>query len=481
MQQGILFHTRLGPDPGPTSCSYLAARWPAARGRIRAGLAGRPRPPPHPAHLLPLAGAAGSPSRWCTAAWPSPWERVDWRGRPPQAQEDALDGYLARDRRRGFPLEAAPPAAPGPLPPGGRDARAGLEPAPPPAGRLVAGARPAGLLAPTGPTRPGSGPRRAGPLLPPPRPFGEYVAWLRGQDLSRPRPTGARTLAGSAPPTPLPLADVSPATDTAQRPQTPEDPAVDRPPGERQVELSAASHGALRRPLPAPPGHPEHRRAGGLGPPPGSPQRAGDPEPVPRRRLRPHRLRAPGRPAGGGVDGGDVHQHPPRAGPRRRRARASGPGCGACRRSRRSAPVRVHPPRPAPRLDRPPPRAPLFESIVVFENYPVGGALQEQVGADGGEADAGAPTLEVDGVRAFDRTHYPLELVVYPGAELGLQIGYDGARYSAPASAGLSTFPRSRVDSRCTSNWHPRRRDLRSAREATSNPRLPRIPSHRSS
>ena len=76
---------------------------------------------------------------------------------------------------------------------------------------------------------------------------------------------------------------------------------------------------------------------------------------------------------------------------------------------------------------------PLFESIVVVENYPMERPWQEQVGADGGEADAGAPTLEVDGVRAFDRTHYPLELVVYPGAELGLQIGYDGARYSAPA------------------------------------------------
>ena len=32
----------------------------------------------------------------------------DWRGRPLQAQEDALHAYLARDRRLGFPLEEAP-------------------------------------------------------------------------------------------------------------------------------------------------------------------------------------------------------------------------------------------------------------------------------------------------------------------------------------------------------------------------------------
>ena len=67
---------------------------------------------------------------------------------------------------------------------------------------------------------------------------------------------------------------------------------------------------------------------------------------------------------------------------------------------------------------------PLFESILVFENYPVQGT----------EATAGAGTdedLRVTSVRVFERTHYPLTLIVAPGRELSLLLGYDGARFEA--------------------------------------------------
>ncbi len=69
-----------------------------------------------------------------------------------------------------------------------------------------------------------------------------------------------------------------------------------------------------------------------------------------------------------------------------------------------------------------PPRAPLFESIVVFENYPVGGALQE------------GSSLEVSASGAVEQTNYPLSLVAGPGERLTLKLLYDPARY-APQTA----------------------------------------------
>src|SRR4029077_17969298 len=50
---------------------------------------------------------------------------------------------------------------------------------------------------------------------------------------------------------------------------------------------------------------------------------------------------------------------------------------------------------------------PLFESIVVFENYPIEIAR-----------DALAEGLEIDNLRIFERTNYPLTLIVVPGPAL---------------------------------------------------------------
>ncbi|MBL1100667.1 non-ribosomal peptide synthetase [Streptomyces coffeae] len=62
-------------------------------------------------------------------------------------------------------------------------------------------------------------------------------------------------------------------------------------------------------------------------------------------------------------------------------------------------------------------RVNLFDSIVVFENYPVGGDLA---------AAHGLALRELDGV---ETTNYPLSLVVYPGEELTLRLGYDPALF----------------------------------------------------
>ena len=61
---------------------------------------------------------------------------------------------------------------------------------------------------------------------------------------------------------------------------------------------------------------------------------------------------------------------------------------------------------------------PLFETLLVFENYPVDAGLRRQ-----------SSDLEVDSVEAFGQTNYPLTLAVSPGTELLLEISFDRERF----------------------------------------------------
>jgi amino acid adenylation domain-containing protein len=64
---------------------------------------------------------------------------------------------------------------------------------------------------------------------------------------------------------------------------------------------------------------------------------------------------------------------------------------------------------------------PLFESLVVFENYPVDASLTEQ-----------SKAVEVREVRAVERTNYPLTVVAaILGSELVFKVIYDGDRFEA--------------------------------------------------
>ena len=62
---------------------------------------------------------------------------------------------------------------------------------------------------------------------------------------------------------------------------------------------------------------------------------------------------------------------------------------------------------------------PLFESIVVFENYPVDSTLQQQ------------GSLTIENVTAFDHTNYPLTVTIIPGEELSISIAYTTSRFDA--------------------------------------------------
>jgi amino acid adenylation domain-containing protein len=55
----------------------------------------------------------------------------------------------------------------------------------------------------------------------------------------------------------------------------------------------------------------------------------------------------------------------------------------------------------------------LFDSVVVFENYPINAASAEANG------------LRIRGLQAFETTNYPLTVVVSPGPRLSIEVGYD--------------------------------------------------------
>jgi amino acid adenylation domain-containing protein/non-ribosomal peptide synthase protein (TIGR01720 family) len=64
-------------------------------------------------------------------------------------------------------------------------------------------------------------------------------------------------------------------------------------------------------------------------------------------------------------------------------------------------------------LSQLPPGTPMFDSLVVFENYPVG------------DATADAHGLRLRDLDAREATNYPLTVVVSPGDRLGVELGYD--------------------------------------------------------
>ncbi|MBE9216802.1 non-ribosomal peptide synthetase, partial [Plectonema cf. radiosum LEGE 06105] len=57
---------------------------------------------------------------------------------------------------------------------------------------------------------------------------------------------------------------------------------------------------------------------------------------------------------------------------------------------------------------------PLFESILIFENYPLDGVLEDW-----------QSNLEIQNIIDFQKTNYPLTVTVIPGSELNIKISYN--------------------------------------------------------
>jgi surfactin family lipopeptide synthetase C len=65
---------------------------------------------------------------------------------------------------------------------------------------------------------------------------------------------------------------------------------------------------------------------------------------------------------------------------------------------------------------------PLFESILVFENYPLDASLRQRAGG-----------LDIQEIRSLERTNYALTVTVIPGAELLFRVIYDARRFDGEA------------------------------------------------
>jgi amino acid adenylation domain-containing protein/non-ribosomal peptide synthase protein (TIGR01720 family) len=78
------------------------------------------------------------------------------------------------------------------------------------------------------------------------------------------------------------------------------------------------------------------------------------------------------------------------------------------------------------------PGTPLFDTILVFENYPLGAALADDPLAD----------FKVRDVGAIERTHYPLACFVMPGERLSVRLVYDGTRFARAGVERLAAFGR---------------------------------------
>ena len=81
-------------------------------------------------------------------------------------------------------------------------------------------------------------------------------------------------------------------------------------------------------------------------------------------------------------------------------------------------------------LSETPTGAPLFESLLVFENYPVDAALKARA-ADGNSH------LEIEDFHALEQTNYPLTVIVTPGPSLDLRVSYDRGRIDDESAACL--------------------------------------------
>ncbi|HYP26492.1 MAG TPA: amino acid adenylation domain-containing protein [Blastocatellia bacterium] len=91
---------------------------------------------------------------------------------------------------------------------------------------------------------------------------------------------------------------------------------------------------------------------------------------------------------------------------------------------------------------------PLFESLMVFENYPIEESLEQE--------DA---SLRVDITDLFERANYPLTVFATPGDSLSLQIVYDCHRFDAPTISRMLEHLRTLLEA-IAANPERRLRDL---------------------
>ncbi len=78
---------------------------------------------------------------------------------------------------------------------------------------------------------------------------------------------------------------------------------------------------------------------------------------------------------------------------------------------------------------------PLFESILVFENY-----------AAGSDLGVGSGSLEIQGAAAVEKTNYPLTVLAVPSEELAIEIVYDNWRFDQATVARMLAYFRTLLE-----------------------------------
>ncbi|HEV2733951.1 MAG TPA: condensation domain-containing protein, partial [Longimicrobiaceae bacterium] len=350
-----------------------------------------------------------------------PWREEDWRGLSAEEQRTRLDAYLAEDRARGFDL-SRPPLT-----------RLALFRTADDAWRftwsvhhLLTDGWSTQLILREAFACCEAFARGEEPRLRPARPFGDYVAWLQEQDLEAAGRYWRETLRGFRAPTPL---------------------GVDRLPGgggagfgEERVRLSGEATVALQALAR------EHRLtlntlvqgAWGLL----LSRYSGEEDVL-------FGATVSGRPAElEGVEemvGLFINTLPVRV-----RIDAEAPAAAWLRGvQEEQARAREHEHAPLVEVQRwseLPGGTPLFESLLIFENYPVDASARER----------GGRGFEIREPRSRERTEYPLSLVAVPGPKLQLRAAYDRGRFDPGAIprllehlerilAGIAAGPERRV------------------------------------
>ncbi len=400
VQEGMLFHTTAEPDAGmyveqftcrlrgPLVADAFAAAWrrvvarhPSLRTAIRWVESDRPVQAVYRSVDLPI-------------------DARDWSGLPEAEQEARLEGFLEADRRLGF-VPSLPPMLRLALFRLGDDAHAMVWTShhlvldgwclPILLGDVLASyeATVRGVVAD----------------LPAPRPFRDYVAWGRRQDLARSEAYWRRTLAGHVAPTPLGIGPGRPAPAPGTAPFGGRDAALD-PSATAALRSFARSRGLTLATVVQGAWALVLARYAGRG------------DVV-------FGVTVSGRPAElEGVEsmvGVFINTLPLRVAVDEE-ARLV-PWLGevqarlvALRAHEASPPVLVHEWSEVPR------GRPLFDSIVTVQNTP----------GDLGLASGRGP-IEIDRVRIDEQTNYPLTVTVVPGASLALRIGYDARRLDGDA------------------------------------------------
>ncbi|MDP9122406.1 MAG: condensation domain-containing protein, partial [Acidobacteriota bacterium] len=401
MQQGMLFHTLHAPASGvyceQFSCTLSGELDAAALERAWSAVAAR-----HP--VLRTAFYWEEVDKPLQAVYHSveiPWRYDDWSGTSAGEQDRRFEEFLAADRRRGFELGAAPLLRLALFRLGSGEHRFVLT-----FHHLLMDGWGVPLVFSEVFAHYAAFCHGEVPHLPRPRPYREYITWLQLQDAALPQSFWRHELAGFASPTPLPW-DLGPG-----RVGTPAErdlllaerlsAALQRFVRDAQLTLNTVMQGAWAIALA---------------------RSAGEDEVV-------FGATVAGRPAAlPGVEsmiGLFINTLPVRV--------TVEPGAeltGWLRRlQERHASARRFEHTPLVDIQGwsdVPRGLPLFESLLVFENFPVDSS-SEAVRSDG---------LRVGDLKSIEITNYPLTLQVIPRGLVLLRLSYDSGRFSTAAVTGL--------------------------------------------